>query len=395
MKYIDQIDLQDKRVFLRADLNVPLDDQGRIVDDSRIIAALPSLNYILENGGRVILASHLGRPKGTRNSKMSLYPVAERLAELTGKEVLLTEDSVGDSVKKLNAEFNANQILLLENLRFHPEETKNDEVFSEKLAALADVYINDAFGTLHRAHASTSGIVKKVPEAAAGFLVKKELEYLEKLVKNPQRPFIAILGGAKVSDKLAVIDNLLNLVDALIIGGAMAYTFLKAKGIEIGKSLLEEDKLRTVRRVLERAENKGIKIYLPCDHQVASDFDAHDAQLIHSVEIPKDKMALDIGPASVEKFAEVLREAKTIVWNGPLGVFEKSPFDQGTFAIAKVLSEIDALTVAGGGDSVSAIKQSGLSEKFSHLSTGGGATLEFLEGKILPGIKALEEADRS
>jgi len=391
MKFIDEIELKDKKVFMRVDFNCPLDAQSQITDDTRIRRALPTLQYALEKGAKVILASHLGRPKGVRNLHYSLLPVAERLAELTNHEVLLAEDCIGDGVKKLGLDLREGQILMLENLRFHPEEEKNDDQFSAKLAALADVYINEAFGTLHRAHASTVGMVPLVKEYGAGFLVKKEVEYLTRLVKDPERPFLAILGGAKVSDKIGVIENLLNLVDGLLVGGAMAFTFLKSQGYKVGNSLVEEGQLKVVDKIWERAKLKGISLHLPQDHVMAAALELPETKKLSlDRNIQEGYRAFDIGPKTIALFSQEIAKAKTILWNGPMGVFEKSPYAQGTLQVAQAVGDNLGLKVVAGGDSVAAINQLGLQDKISHLSTGGGATLEFLEGKVLPGIKALE-----
>ncbi len=391
MKSLQELELKDKRVFVRVDFNVPLDKQGGIQDDARIVASLPTLRYALEAGAKVIVASHLGRPKGQPDPKYSLMPVAVRLSELLEREVTFPEDCVGDAVKKLITEMREGEIILLENLRFHPEEEANDPVFSERLAALADVYVNDAFGTLHRAHASTVGMVPLVKEKAAGLLVLKEVQVLSRLLHEPERPFIAILGGAKVSDKLGVIENLLRLVDGLLIGGAMAYTFLKSKGIEVGNSLVEDAKVHTAAKLLERAKTKDIRFELPQDHVVGKELKAGtDFKTTSGPNIPQGWMGLDIGPKTVEEFTAQIAKAKTVLWNGPLGAFEIPPFEKGSVETARALAACSGMTVVGGGDSLAAVKAAGVGEKLSHLSTGGGATLEFLEGKTLPGLKALE-----
>lgn len=389
LKLIDQINIREKKVFIRVDFNVKIKD-GQILDDARIRATLPTIQYALDQKAKVILASHLGRPKGVFDSKRSLLPVAQKLTELLNVEVIFPEDCIGDSVKKLATDLREGKLILLENLRFHPEEEKNDPSFSEKLAALADIYISDSFGSAHRKHASTYGMVDFFKEKGIGFLMKKELDFLGTLLNNPQRPFIAILGGAKVSDKIGVIENLLNHVDELLIGGGMAYTFLKAKGMNVGKSLVEEAKVHQAEKILARAEIKGIKLLLPIDSQLAEKFEEGTPyQLLNVKDDWDQKMALDIGPQTVELFAGEFKNAKTIFWNGPMGAFEISPFHEGTFELARRLSKIKAVTVVGGGDSLAAIRQAGLQNEFTHLSTGGGASIEFLEGALLPGLKVL------
>ncbi|MCI0569767.1 MAG: phosphoglycerate kinase [Myxococcaceae bacterium] len=393
VRYVDDLQLAGKRVFIRVDFNVPLDEKGRITDDTRIREALPTIQRALKMGGKVILASHLGRPKGP-DPKLSLEPAAKRLAELLGKEheVLLADDCVGDGVRKLVKDLKEGQVLLLENLRFHKEEEANDEAFARELASFADVYVNDAFGTAHRAHASTAGMVPFVKEKAAGLLIRKELEYLGSVVKAPRRPFVAILGGSKVSDKIKVIENLLPKVDALLIGGAMAYTFLKVQGVEVGRSRVEEDKLPYARKLLESAEKLGKSILLPVDHIVGNTLGEDSvAMQVDGRDIPKDMMGLDIGPRTRMLYTDHIHGAKTVIWNGPMGLFEVSKFAEGTRAVAEAMARNkDATTVVGGGDSAAAIAEFGLADRVSHVSTGGGASLEFLEGKELPGIKALE-----
>jgi phosphoglycerate kinase len=383
---VRDLDLKGKRVFIRVDFNVPLAAGGQeITSDKRIRASIPTIQYVLDQGAAVVLASHLGRPKGKPNPEMSLKPVAARLSELLKKPVAMAPDCVGPSVEAMLPK--PGEILLLENLRFHAEEEKNDPEFSKQLAKLADVYVNDAFGSAHRAHASTEGIIQFLPQAAAGLLMDKELEYLGKAVRNPDRPCVALLGGAKVSDKIEVIQNLLNVVDTLLIGGAMAYTFLKAKGEPIGKSLVEDDKLDLAKELMASA---GAKLKLPSDHVVADELKPGAANETVAT-IPDGKIAVDIGPATVAAYAEILRSAKTIIWNGPMGVFEMPPFDTGTVALAKAVAESGAISVVGGGDSEKAIKSAGVADKITHISTGGGASLEFLGGIELPGVAALTE----
>ena len=391
IRTLDELDLTGKRVFIRVDFNVPLED-GRITDDTRIRAALPTIRHALEKKAKVILASHLGRPKGKVDPRYSMLPVGERLRELLDDtEVIVADDSVGEGVAKVVRDLQEGQVLLLENLRFHPGEEANDEEFARALAANADVWVNDAFGAAHRAHASTAGMARFVREKAAGFLMQKELEFLGQLLKNPPRPFVAILGGAKVSDKIKVIENLLPRVDALLVGGAMAYTFQAAQGVATGKSRVEEDKLDLAGRLLDAAERKGVPLLLPIDHVCAREFSA-DATPVEVKErtIPDDLMGLDIGPKTVAMYTERIRAAKTVLWNGPMGVFEMKPFAHGTFAIARVLAESEALTVVGGGDSAAAVHEAGVADRIRHVSTGGGASLEFLEGATLPGVAALE-----
>lgn len=390
IKYIDQFNLKEKRVFIRVDFNCPLGDDGKVKDDTRIRAALPTIKYALEKDAKVILASHLGRPKGAPDSKYSIRPVGERLSELLGNvTIIIPEDCIGDAVKKLAQDMHPGEIMLLENVRFHKEETENNDEFAKKLASICDVYINDAFGAAHRAHASTYGIVRFVKEKGAGFLMKKELEYLEKVVKNPKKPFVAILGGAKVSDKIGVVENLLNIASTLIVGGGMAYTFMKARGQNIGNSIVEEDRLRIAKRIIERVEMRGIEFLLPVDNVIAKELKNETEFKIIEGNIPDGWMGVDIGPKTVKNFTEALKRAKTIFWNGPLGVFELDNFSKGTFEIAKVIASSSATSIVGGGDSVAAINEAGLADKISHISTGGGASLEFVEGKKLPGIEIL------
>lgn len=390
IKTIAELPIEKKRVFIRVDFNVSFGDNHQIIDDTRIQAVLPTIEYALANNAKVILASHLGRPKGEVNPKYSLLPVAAHLSNLIRRDVIMPEDCVGDAVKKLCGDMREGNVILLENLRFHAEEEKNDASFSEKLASLADVYVNDAFGTLHRAHASTVGMVKNFGHKGAGFLVKKEVDYLSKVLDNPEKPLIAILGGAKVSDKLGVVEYLLTKVDALLIGGAMSYTFLKAMGIQVGNSLVDDSKVRLAAKFLERARVKNIPLLLPVDHRVAEKIGTDVPSEIVEGNIPVGLMGLDIGPKTIEVFSRAIAEAKTIIWNGPLGVYEKPPFNEGTLAMAKLIANTKALSVIGGGDSAAAVKAAGVVDKISHISTGGGATLACMEGKVLPGLQALQ-----
>jgi len=388
---IEQVQVQGKRVFARVDFNVPMDDNQNITDDTRIRAALPTIEHLINNGAKVILASHLGRPKGKVNPKYSLKPVAQRLSELLQKDVQMAPDCIGPEVENLVKQLQDGEVLLLENVRFHAEEEKNDPEFAGKLAALAEIYVNDAFGTAHRAHASTEGIAKYIP-AYAGFLMKKEIDVMGKALENPVRPFIAIIGGAKVSDKIGVIENLINKVNTLIIGGGMANTFLKAKGYETGKSLVEEDKLELAKEMLELAKNKGVNFLLPTDVVVAKEFAATaPSQVVEASAIQSDDLALDIGPQSAEAFAQEIASAQTVIWNGPMGVFEMEPFAKGTERIAQAMAACNGVTIVGGGDSVAAVEKMGVAQKLTHISTGGGASLEFLEGKVLPGVAALRD----
>lgn len=389
-KVIDQLDLRNKRVFIRVDFNVPL-AEGRVADPTRIEAALPTIRHALNRGAKVILASHLGRPKGKPNPALSLKPVSAALTDLLGMPVKLAPDCVGPSVEEMANALQPGEVLLLENLRFHPEEEKNDEEFARALAGLADVYVNDAFGTGHRAHASTEGMAHFVAERGAGFLLQRECEYLGRVLAQPERPLVAILGGAKVSDKIPVIRNLLQLVDVLLIGGAMAYTFLRAQGHGTGKSLVEEDQLSLATELLQAATERKVPLLLPTDHVVAEKAEEGIPATTVRGEIPDGKTGLDIGPETVNAFRNEVAKGRTIFWNGPLGLFEVKPFDAGTMAIAAALAESQAVTVVGGGDLVAAVMRSGYADEISHISTGGGATLEFLEGKTLPGLAALEE----
>lgn len=394
-KTIDNIDLKNKKVLVRVDFNVPLDENLKITDDKRIIESLPSIKKIVAEGGKAILMSHLGRPKGKVNPKYSLAPVAKRLSELLDKEVKFANDCIGDEVKKLADSLQSGDVLLLENLRFYTEEEKNDPDFASKLAELGDVYVNDAFGSAHRAHASTEGITKYISTSVAGYLMQKELNYLGKAVGTPERPYCAILGGAKISGKIDVINNLIDKVDVLIIGGGMAYTFFKAQGLEIGTSLLEAEKIDLAKELLEKVKSSNLKFLLPVDVMVAPEFKNDSPSEVVSIDkIPADKMGLDIGPATIKLFKDAILSSKTVVWNGPMGVFEFENFANGTNSIAGALveaTENGSTTVVGGGDSAAAISKAGLETKVSHVSTGGGASLEFLEGKVLPGVQALNE----
>lgn len=389
-KTVRDIDVTGKKVLVRCDFNVPLDKEtGEITDNRRIRAAIPTIEYLINHNAKVILCSHLGRPKGEFNLKYSLKPVAEELSKLLGKEVKLAKDVIGEDAEKLTSEIKEGEVVLLENVRFHKEEEENDPEFAKKLASFAEIYVNDAFGTAHRAHASTAGVADYLP-AVSGFLIEKELEFLGNALDNPERPFVAILGGAKVSDKIGVIENLLDKVDTLIIGGGMAYTFYKAQGHSIGTSICEEDKIDLANDILNKAKEKNVEILLPIDNHVSAEYsnEAED-KYVESAEIPEGFMGLDIGPKTIELFKNAIKNAKTVVWNGPLGVTEFSKFEEGTKAIAEALAETEAVTVIGGGDSAAAVEKFGLADKMTHISTGGGASLEFLEGKVLPGIACL------
>ncbi len=390
-KTVRDIDLKGKRVIVRVDFNVPQDKGGKITDNNRIVGALPTIQYLIDQSARVVLMSHLGRPKGEFNMKYSLAPAAERLSELLGRPVRMAKDVIGEDADRVVASLKEGEVCLLENLRFHKEEEKNDPEFARKLASYGDVYVNDAFGTAHRAHASTEGVAHYLP-AVSGFLIEKELKFLGSAVEEPERPFVAILGGAKVADKIGVINNLLEKVDALIIGGGMAYTFVKAQGGEIGTSLLDAERLDYALEMIAKAKEKGVKLLLPED-SVAADAYSNDAniQVVDSYHIPEGYMALDIGPKAQKAFAEAIRGAKTVVWNGPMGVSEMSNFASGTVAVAEAMAQSDAVTIIGGGDSAAAVVQLGFADKMSHISTGGGASLEFLEGLELPGVAALND----
>jgi phosphoglycerate kinase len=394
IRTIDQLDLAGKRVFIRVDFNVPLDEKGRVTDDARIRAALPTIKYALAAKARVILASHLGRPKGdpSDKEKFSLEPAAQRLSELLAQDVILADDCVGDGVKKAVADLGEGRVLLLENLRFHKGEEANDESFCKELAALADVWVNDAFGTAHRAHASTAGMARFVKERAGGFLIQKEVEYLGRVLAKPERPFVAILGGAKVSDKIKVLENLIGKADSVLIGGAMAYTFLAAKGVPVGKSRVEQDKLELARQILDKAKAKGIDFELPVDHVCGSEpKETAERVVVDGAAIPEGMMGLDIGPKTLDRYRQRILAAKTVFWNGPMGLFEQKPWAEGTFGVARAMAESPGVTVVGGGDSAAAVEEAGLVSRMKHVSTGGGASLEFIEGRELPGVKVLEE----
>ncbi len=390
-KTIKDIDVNGKKVFIRVDYNVPMDENLNITNDKRITATLPTLNYLLEQNAAIIIACHLGRPKGERVAKFSVKPVVARLSELLGREVKFAEDCVGEVAEKAAADLKPGEVLLLENLRYHSEEEKNDPTFSKQLASLADVAVNDAFGVSHRAHASVEGITKHV-EMVAGFLMEKEIKFIGQTLANPQHPFVAIIGGAKVSDKIGVIDNMIDKVDTIIIGGGMANTFNAAKGYGVGKSLCETDKFELALSLLKKAEAKGVKVVLPVDVVIADKFAADaNTKIVPADQIDPEWMSLDSGPKTTELYQAALKDAKTVVWNGPMGVFEFDAFAKGTEAVAKAVADSAAISIVGGGDSISALKKTGLSDKITHISTGGGATLEFLEGKVLPGIAAIAD----
>ena len=388
-KTVKDIDLKGKKVFVRCDFNVPMDENQVITDNRRIVAALPTIKYLLENNCKVILCSHLGRPKGEVKPEFSLKPVAKELGKLLGKDIKMAEDVIGESAKSLAASLQEGEVMLLENVRFHREETDNDPEFAKELASLAEIFVNDAFGAAHRAHASTAGIAEYLP-AVSGFLIEKELTFLGNAIFKPERPFVAILGGAKVSDKIGVIDSLLDKVDVLMIGGGMAYTFFKAQGYSVGNSLCEEDKVDLALDAMEKAKNKGVKLILPIDTKIGKEFKPDtESKTVAWTEIPDEWEGFDIGEKTIEIFKEEVRKAKTVIWNGPLGLFEFDQFAIGTNEIAKELAQIDATTIIGGGDSAAAVEKVGLADKMTHISTGGGASLEFLEGKKLPGIECL------
>lgn len=394
IKTIDALQLAGKRVFIRVDFNVPLDEKGRVTDDARIRAALPTIQFAMAAKAKVILASHLGRPKGKPEDKekFTLEPAAVRLSELLAQDVILADDCVGDGVKKLVKDLKEGGVLLLENLRFHPEEEKNDEAFCKELASLCDVWVNDAFGTAHRAHASTAGMARFVKEKAAGFLIQKEVEYLGKALGNPKPPFVALVGGAKVSDKIKVLDNLMAKANCICIGGAMAYTFLKAMEIPVGRSLVEADKLELARQIMDKAKARKVDLLLPVDHVCGAEpKETAERIVVADRAIPEGLMGLDIGPKTLDVYRQRVLSAGTVFWNGPMGLFEQKPWSEGTFGIAQAMAKSPAITVVGGGDSAAAVEEAGLVDQMKHVSTGGGASLEFIEGKELPGVKACEE----
>ncbi len=390
-KTVRDIDLKGKKVFVRCDFNVPMDENQNITDNRRIVAALPTIKYLIEQNCKIILASHLGRPKGEVKPEFSLAPVAKELSKQLGQEVLMAKDVIGESAKSLAENLQEGQVMLLENVRFHREETDNNPEFAKELASMAEIFVNDAFGTAHRAHASTEGISHYLP-SVSGFLIEKELKFLGDALNNPERPFVAILGGAKVSDKIGVIDSLLEKVDTLMIGGGMAYTFFKAQGYEVGNSLCEPDKCELALNLMKKAEEKGVKFLLPIDTKVGKEFKPDtESKTVAWTDIPEGWEGFDIGEKTIEMFKNELKTAKTVVWNGPLGLFEFDQFAIGTNAIAHALAELDATTIIGGGDSAAAVEKAGLADKMTHISTGGGASLEFLEGKKLPGIECLQD----
>lgn len=392
MKFLEEIEVRGKTVFLRVDFNVPLDEGQNIRDDTRIQASLPTIKYLLEKGAKLIVASHLGRPKGQFNPKMSLKPVAAHLEKLLPEtRIIMAPDVIGEAVDKLKASLNVGQLLLLENVRFYKEETDNDPGFSRKLAEGCQVFINDAFGSCHRAHASVVGIAAFIPEKAAGYLLKKEVDYLSKITHHPEKPFVAILGGAKIEDKIPVLESLINKANTVLIGGAMAYTFLKAKNLQVGKSLVEEDKLEIAAQIMKKAEENQVRFLLPSDHILATSIESQEAKTtVDSYPFPDDLMAVDIGPKTISEYKNQIKTARTIFWNGPLGVFEVEAFARGTIEIARAVAESEALSVVGGGDSITAIHKAGVADKINHISTGGGASLEFVAYGTLPGIEALQ-----
>jgi len=392
MKFLEEIEVKGKTVFLRVDFNVPLDENLNIRDDTRIKASLPTIKYLLDKGAKLVVASHLGRPKGKFDPKMSLKPVAARLEQLLpGVKIIMAPDVVGEAVDKLKADLKEGQLLLLENVRFYKQETDNDQEFSRKLSEGCEVFVNDAFGSCHRAHASVVGIASYLKEKAAGYLLKKEVDYLSKITHNPEKPYVAILGGAKIEDKIPVLEGLVNKADMLLIGGAMAYTFLKAQGKQVGKSLVEEDQLEIAAAIMKKAEANGVKFFLPLDHVMTTSIESKEiATVADSYPLPADLMAVDIGPKTINEYKSQIAKAKTIFWNGPLGVFEVEAFAKGTVEIATAVAESGALSVVGGGDSIAAIQKAGMAEKISHISTGGGASLEYVAFGTLPGIEALD-----
>jgi phosphoglycerate kinase len=391
MKHLDDLKYKGKTVFLRVDFNVPLDENGNIRNDNRIRASLPTINYLIGQGAKLVIASHLGRPKGKVDPKMSLKPAAKRLSELISADVFMAPDCVGEDVDRLKKELKSGQVLLLENVRFHAEETANDAGFAQKLARDIDCYVNDAFGSCHRTHASVAAITQFVKEKAAGYLLQKEVKYLSKAIRSPKKPYVAILGGAKVSDKIGVIQNLLNKADDILIGGAMAYTFFKAQGYEVGKSLVEDDKLQIALEVLTKAKEKKVDFRLPLDHVLATGIDKEaQIKVSESFPFPADWMAVDIGPKTVAEYSKIIARAKTIFWNGPLGVFEIDKFAKGTVKIAEAVAASKAVSIVGGGDSIAAVEKTEVSKRITHISTGGGASLEYLANETLPGIEALE-----
>lgn len=388
-KTIEDVDVKGKKVIVRVDFNVPLDENKKITDDNRIVGALPTIKYLVEKGAKTILVSHLGRPKEGFEDKYSMKPTAVRLGELLGKEVIMAKDVIGEDAKAKAAALKDGEVLMLENVRFHKEETKNDPTFSKELASMAEIFVNDAFGTAHRAHASTAGLADHLP-AVCGYLIQKEIEVMGKALSHPERPFVAILGGAKVSDKIAVIENLIDKVDTLIVGGGMAYTFFKAKGYSIGTSICEDDKVELAKSLMEKAASKGVKLLIPVDNVIGFEFkNDTERKIVDSKNMLDGWMGMDIGPKTVEAYSAEIKNAKTVVWNGPMGVFEFSNFENGTKEVAKAVAESGSVSIIGGGDSAAAVEQLGFADKITHISTGGGASLEFLEGKVLPGIDVL------